>query len=542
MQLPWPHQPPHLPHVAAAHSSSVRVRCIWRMGLAIACAVPWACTNGLVANAQPLHATAARPGGVAPPSQLAPLFTRAELLDSATCAGCHPAAYAEWEQSPHASAADDPVFLAMNRMAQRETHGALGNFCVQCHAPLAVREGATQDGLNLRDVPTPLKGVTCYFCHDVDSVAGNHNNPLKLAGDLTMRGPLKDAVTTTAHHSAYSSLHDRNTLASSQLCGSCHDVVTPPGAKLESTFAEWQASVYAHNVTGQSCSGCHMPQSPTPTAISEDTDAPPRFRHAHSFPGLDLPMPQTPRDGPPAVKQDMTFAQKDLASLLDRTLQTALCVKQVGDKAALRVVLDNVGAGHAFTSGAVQDRRLWVEVIAYHKGKVIYQSGVVPENQAVMDHLDDDIWLVRSCMFDQEGKPTSHFWNAASIDSNPLPTIATFNPSDPNFYRSNVVRNYPNAPLGTLSAMPDKVTMRVLIEPIGLDLLDELVASHDLAPEVRRAARRVVVGPTQELTWTAQTAQTGYQEHGVAVRCATTSNINLTGLLTPAPTHHRCKL
>ena len=41
----------------------------------------------------------------------------------------------------HAYAAEDPVFLAMNQRGQRETNGELGDFCVQCHAPVAVHVG-----------------------------------------------------------------------------------------------------------------------------------------------------------------------------------------------------------------------------------------------------------------------------------------------------------------------------------------------------------------------------------------------------------------
>jgi hypothetical protein len=486
----------------------------------------------------PVSTEANGPGAPAEPEST---FSRAELLDSSTCGGCHSEAYAEWRQSPHAAAADDAVFLAMNRMAQRETHGAIGSFCVQCHAPLALREGATADGLNLATVPQALKGVTCYFCHDTDSVAGNHNNPLHLANDGAMRGPIRDAVKTAAHQSVYSPLHDRNTLGSSALCGSCHDIVTPPGAKLESTYQEWQASVYAHAITGQSCGGCHMSQSVAPTAVSDEPQAPLRYRHAHAFPGLDLPLPHVPSDGPAAVVQDRAVARRHLKALLDKTLQTALCVKQVGQRASLRVVLDNVGAGHAFTSGAVQDRRLWLEIKAYAKGKLIYQSGVVPDNSPIMSHQDEDLWLIRSCMFDKAGAPTQHFWQAATVDSNPLPTISTFNPSDPAFYRSNVVRAYPKDRQATLPQVPDKVTLRILVEPIGLDLLDELVAAGDLDAGVRAAAKRLVVGPDEVLIWTPETAQTGYQEHGMPVRCASTSRINLTGKLFDAPEHSRCE-
>ena len=54
----------------------------------------------------------------------------------------------------HAYAADDPVFVAMNQRGQRETAGALGDFCVKCHAPVAVHDGLTTDGLNLATLPS----------------------------------------------------------------------------------------------------------------------------------------------------------------------------------------------------------------------------------------------------------------------------------------------------------------------------------------------------------------------------------------------------
>ena len=78
-----------------------------------------------------------------------PSLTREQLMDPETCKGCHERHYREWAGSMHAYAADDPVFVAMNRRGQEETDGALGDFCVNCHAPLAVREGATRDGLTL---------------------------------------------------------------------------------------------------------------------------------------------------------------------------------------------------------------------------------------------------------------------------------------------------------------------------------------------------------------------------------------------------------
>src|SRR5439155_8964026 len=82
-------------------------------------------------------------------SKTEPTLARAELLKPETCKTCHQDHFREWSGSMHAYASDDPVFLAMNKRGQRETAGALGAFCVNCHAPMAVREGATKDGLNL---------------------------------------------------------------------------------------------------------------------------------------------------------------------------------------------------------------------------------------------------------------------------------------------------------------------------------------------------------------------------------------------------------
>src|SRR3954468_11928791 len=88
-------------------------------------------------------------------------LSRDALLKPETCRDCHSTHYQEWAGSMHAYASLDPVFLAMNRRGQAETRGKLGSLCIGCHAPLALREGATSDGLNLEQVPAQLQGVTC---------------------------------------------------------------------------------------------------------------------------------------------------------------------------------------------------------------------------------------------------------------------------------------------------------------------------------------------------------------------------------------------
>src|SRR3954447_6222981 len=72
------------------------------------------------------------------PGDPSPMLTPEQLLDPESCKGCHPSHYEEWSSSMHAYASSDPVFLAMNKRGQEEAQ--LGDFCVQCHAPMAVRE------------------------------------------------------------------------------------------------------------------------------------------------------------------------------------------------------------------------------------------------------------------------------------------------------------------------------------------------------------------------------------------------------------------
>jgi len=36
---------------------------------------------------------------------------------------------------------------------QRDTNGAVGGFCISCHAPMALRTGASENGDNLDELP-----------------------------------------------------------------------------------------------------------------------------------------------------------------------------------------------------------------------------------------------------------------------------------------------------------------------------------------------------------------------------------------------------
>lgn len=464
-------------------------------------------------------------GGVTPP------LTTEELMDPGACATCHEDHFKEWSGSMHAYAAEDPVFLAMNARGQRETKGALGDFCVKCHAPMAVLTGATKDGLNLAEVPAKLRGVTCFFCHSVDAVKGTHDNPLTLASDGVMRGGIADPVATGAHKAAYSALLDRATPESSSLCGSCHDIVAPLGAHLERTYAEWQGTLFSHDDTRLSCSECHMEGRMGLAAQAPGVKL--RRVHGHGFPGVDVAL----TDFPEAKAQAAAVQQS-----LDTTLQAALCVKGADSPGAtIQVVLDNVGAGHLWPSGVAHDRRAWVEVQAFANGKTVYQSGVVADGASVTALADPDLWLMRECLFDKQDKPVAMFWEAASVETSQLPGPTTNVPTDPDYYLTHVFRNYPRptSTPATLATPPDRVTMRVRIVPVGFDVLDDLVASGDLDPAVK-AKMPVFTLAATTLEWTAASATIKYPEQGIPVSCVSAGLTTGANTASPAPENTKC--
>lgn len=458
---------------------------------------------------------------------------RDTLMDPEACASCHPNQYAQWASSMHAYASDDPLFVAMNARGQREAN--IGSFCVNCHAPMAVRTGATEDGLNLAELPAKVKGVTCFFCHTVNEVTGSHDNPLTLASDGTMRGEYTDPVANSAHPSAPSNLHDRDRLESATLCGACHDIVNGHGAHIERTFAEWKDTVFSQAVVGQTCGQCHMDES---TNLEPAADAPGVFArrtHDHTFPAVDVPLTGGGNDALKGAVQ----------SFLDTALQSAVCVRGAGAATDLRVILDNVAAGHSFPSGSAQDRRAWVEVAAYSGKDQIYSSGDVPAGTSVTELDDPDVWSIRDCLLDENDQPTHMFWEAASYETNLLPGQVTIDQTDPRYYQSHVEQKYPRDENGFLSAYPDRVTVSLRLAPFGLDVFDDLVASGDLVDtdtytvsELRDALATYTLG--NELEWTPDTAAPSFVVDGLPMSCKSDTALNFAADTVPATNHTLC--
>jgi len=400
-------------------------------------------------------------------------LTAKQLRDPEVCADCHPNHYEEWAGSMHAYAADDPLFLAMNQRGQRETDHELGTFCVQCHAPMAVELGLTDDGLNLADLDQEVKGVTCYFCHQVTDVTGTHNNPLDLAMDRTMRGELSNPLEHEGHNSKYSALHDREQLESSDMCGSCHDIVNPRGVHIERTYTEWLDSLYSepNSVFGLNCGDCHMPGRDDVAADYEGVKS--RRVKDHSMPGVDKALTEWPGKEEQAAK---------IAQLLDTTVAATVCATPPGEAATFAVVsLDNVSAGHAFPSGASADRRVWVELLAYDdSGELVFESGVVEDGQPLADLQDSNLWSMHDEFIGSGGEPVHMFWDAVDYIPGALPVPVTLDTSDPDYVDPHILKTYV---MGNFEL--SRIEMRIQLRAVGLDVIDDLIESGDLDPKYR---------------------------------------------------------
>lgn len=447
----------------------------------------------------------------------------ARLQDTETCKDCHPKHYDQWSGSMHAYASEDPVFVAMNKRGQRETNNQLGTFCVNCHAPMAVKLGLT-DGTDYdpAKLDSKTKGITCYFCHNVDKVTDDHNNGLQLALDQTMRGGTSKPADTPAHDS----LNDKNLMAGvsnkSTMCGSCHDIITPAGVHIERSFAEWKTTIFNNPdpIAGITCSKCHMKPSDGVIAEGNGLAVGTRIQgfHEHSFPAIDQAVTPFPQQ---------TEQAAGIADILDNALTIigprpvaggtppgGICFDFYGQN-TLSVRMDTLSVGHMFPSGASQDRRTWLEVIAYNAaGDKLWASGDLADNEDPEDRGDPYLDCIdpahQKCtgfwdrMKKDDGTEALFFWEVASEVSNLLKPAVTIDANDPLFDHSTVaVWNLVD--IGLDQSQVAKITARIRTRPFPYKVLDALVASGDLDATYAQSLKTLdSAGGTR--TWTTATA------------------------------------
>lgn len=346
------------------------------------------------------------------------------------CKTCHPRQYEEWSRSMHAYAQHSPIFEAFNLTLQERTSGTLGTFCTRCHTPLGTALGENGQRRNVNRSRLSMEGVSCVVCHRMKrpyykASTRRHIVPGKLI-DNCMYGPFSDAVSIQENSHKSKRLVS---IRSSAFCGSCHDVTSPEGVRLEEAFSEWQNSPAAKQ--GVTCQHCHM--GPVQGIATRECDRP--MGRAATVPDVDpklipiRPLSDHTFSGPDySILPDTEFPHKldwmyekdyrqfdllteyekrtlnDLRRRNRRQLRIAqekryellrngaeLCVDvprsaSAGQKIAVRVGVRSKFPGHNFPTGFTEERQLWVSVeVCDPAGRTIFASGNFDSNYDLRD-------------------------------------------------------------------------------------------------------------------------------------------------------------
>ncbi len=171
------------------------------------------------------------------------------VYQSATvCEQCHPEIYKSWLGSQHARAFTDPAFqLPYDRIRRVDPGRTLP--CEWCHNPMRFLLAAGDP----RAAIFAQEGVTCDFCHSVESAAEGGNFPRYRARPGVKFGPQAGMSATSPHATRFSRLHITSTF-----CAGCHELRNEHGIPVLSTFSEWEESFYRGE--GVHCQFCHLPQ------------------------------------------------------------------------------------------------------------------------------------------------------------------------------------------------------------------------------------------------------------------------------------------
>lgn len=233
---------------------------------------------------------------------------------SEACGQCHVTEYAAWAESPHGQSSASPVFRALVTEVRESWGEAAADRCEGCHAP-------GHDG---------SESVGCVSCHMAIGNRATRDGQLVVALEGAIASPHRPSPSSPPPHPT----RPGDFLASSTLCGTCHEV-TGPGHFVEHTYTEFLASPEA--AAGQTCQSCHMPR---------DTSGRATHRLASVTP---------PYGADPAT---LTRRRADTRALLSSGLSLTLEPTASG----LSLSLTNVAGGHHIPTGATLIRELWVEV------------------------------------------------------------------------------------------------------------------------------------------------------------------------------------
>lgn len=145
-------------------------------------------------------------------------------MTSQDCAECHPAVFAEWEDSHHAFAYENPEVRKLSNDFRNEE-------CLACHTPRPVLDFEPGERVLARAADRGT-GVDCLSCHQGPN-GGMASGTLQPSSSAPCQ-PYHEARMTSVQH-----------------CASCHNQ--------HKTIDQWHAA--PEHLKGENCLDCHMTET-----------------------------------------------------------------------------------------------------------------------------------------------------------------------------------------------------------------------------------------------------------------------------------------
>jgi nitrate/TMAO reductase-like tetraheme cytochrome c subunit len=256
-----------------------------------------------------------------------------------TCKSCHDHFYMQWTQAMMSQAYthhwDEIEYfnLAVPHAEKDPVVAGVKAGCNGCHAPISFLAG---------DVPPPRpeensranESVSCDLCHSITGFKGEVPFNYNYISDpgRTKYGP-KPGLESPHHDTRQNDFYTQ-----AEFCGTCHNEKSPYDVWVKSTYLEWKEGPYAKQ--GVPCQSCHMPVALGQNAKMSDED----MIALHLFHGAHV--------------------LSKLAGSIEMKINPVEREVPYDGVVILQVQLFNGKCGHKVPSGSVEDRIMWLDVIA----------------------------------------------------------------------------------------------------------------------------------------------------------------------------------
>ncbi|MEI9936373.1 MAG: multiheme c-type cytochrome [Pseudomonadota bacterium] len=321
------------------------------------------------------------------------------------CADCHARTVAEWKSSMHSHGMTSPVMIAQSNQVLRAVLAQAKypdpkRICINCHGPIgaALTSGTTlplSSDSSFSESALLNEGISCAVCHQWNGTPETASGGLSRFQDGLRPGHRYFGAFNDPTGNAFHQSEATGTFRQpDQLCRNCHSVEFDTNGDgqlhrgsdlvLQTLFEEWEE--YRSHGGQADCVNCHMPlvneaRAAEHAAIpfEQDSQAPPRQVHDHSFVGADYPLDDSAAQQALRPAREALLRSAAVLSLLPGSLKSA------DNSLGFAIEVRNAGTGHNLPGGFAFVRQMWLEV------SVLDAAGGVLEGSGRIANGTDDL-------------------------------------------------------------------------------------------------------------------------------------------------------